>query len=90
MCYKIINTLVDLDCSDFFVLANSNRMRGHSVVNFLRNSVLWMCGNTVLLTALLSLGTIYPTILSRLVVLVCFVNLSILLIFQGITDISVW
>jgi len=28
--------------------------------------------------------------LSGLVVLVCFVNLSILLIFQGIADISVW
>jgi len=60
------------------------------VVNFLRNSVLWTWGNIVLLTVLLSLGTIYPTILSGLVVLVCFVNLSILLIFQGITDISVW
>jgi len=43
-----------------------------------------------LLTALLNLGTIYPTILSGLAVLVCFVNLSILLIFQGIADISVW
>ena len=30
MCYKILNNLVDLDCSDFFVLANSNRTRGHS------------------------------------------------------------
>ena len=29
-CYEIINTLVNLDCSDFFVLANSNRTRGHS------------------------------------------------------------
>ena len=30
MCYKILNNLVDLDCSDFFVFANSNRTRGHS------------------------------------------------------------
>ena len=30
MCYKIKNNLVDLDCSDFFVLADSNRTCGHS------------------------------------------------------------
>ena len=41
MCYKIINNLVDLDCCDFFVLANSNRTRGHSCKLIKRNSVLW-------------------------------------------------
>ena len=30
MCYKMLNNLVDLDCSDFCMLANSNRTRGHS------------------------------------------------------------
>ena len=91
MCYKILNKLVDLDCSDFFVLANSNRTRGHSRKLFTQQCSLdvrkYCFANRVV-----GLGTIYPTILSGLVVLVCFVNLSmgLLLIFHGIADISVW
>ena len=74
MCYKIINNLVDLDCSGFFVLEARLTLivRVVTVVNFLRNSVLWTWGNTVLLTALVSLGTIYPTIFSGIVVLALF------------------